>query len=432
MRWRSRHRRILVSGVALALSTSACAWWPATQPEGEPPLFGVDLSVETSEQIGEIELRMRLQRFADTFIQETWQEMELIDVADTDLDKRYTLVLLRYAYGWAPIAIASGPDSNISLLDLMVFLTLARGALEDHWVPEVFGPSARPLLESVRGFEEAVWSWSETQLSAQHRRQLRRRIDEWRAANPDRNRVEAVRFNSLAAALPPDAAEEMKGLLADVRKAAAAADTAVDLGERITFFFQRAPILWRMHAQLAFFEIVGQPELQKILDDGERVSAAAERLSRNFEVLMSALTNQPPNSRQAELFAHLDEGETRLRRLLDEARQTVEATNELARNTHALAVRLNIGGSTREGSRPFDITEYASVAGDVSVMAGELRRLSESMSALLASERLDGASRTVDDLLSAAMKLAGITIVTLAAWLTLFLAYRILSSRWAA
>jgi hypothetical protein len=57
----------------------------------------------------------------------------------------------------ATCSIATGPKPVANLLDMVIFVTVTRMALEDHWQPKVFGESALPLLKSAQSSEAEIW-----------------------------------------------------------------------------------------------------------------------------------------------------------------------------------------------------------------------------------------------------------------------------------
>jgi hypothetical protein len=100
---------------------------------------------------------------------------------------------------------------------------------------------SRTVSRAARKYEGAVWELAGDVLSTQQLDDLRDLIASWIVANADRGYSEAVRFDAFASGF--EGAEERKatGLMSAVRHATAAADQALELAERMNYFFQRAP-----------------------------------------------------------------------------------------------------------------------------------------------------------------------------------------------
>jgi hypothetical protein len=55
------------------------------------------------------------------------------------------------------LEIATGPFPEINALDMLVFATLAKGALERHWIPTRFGEEGVPLVEAFDCLVHESW-----------------------------------------------------------------------------------------------------------------------------------------------------------------------------------------------------------------------------------------------------------------------------------
>jgi hypothetical protein len=431
-------RQLLAPLALLALLLPGCAVWPGgatPMPEVEVTSIRKD-AAPASGKITRQELRFRLERVADSFYEEIAEPLDEIINGEANLERRRIALEAKYIFGSNAILIASGPYPAVSMLDMVVFLTLSRMMVEDVAV-QALGPAGRAVIDVARKYEQQGWNAMSTILDAEQQQQLRELIDDWRAAHPNETRVEGVRFNEFAGELDERNQQRASGLLSDVRNATRTADQALELGERLTYFFQRAPLLWRMHAHIAFLQIVSHPEAQGVLADARGISESADRLSRSAELLTSVLT-QGPTPEQEAFFANLDEGEQRLRGLMAEARETMAAANELATSADALAVRFDLGGPPQEGDEPFDIADYQVAAHDFSAMAVELRSLVESLNTLLVSptlsERLptavDAAQSGGEELVRYAVILAlAVILATIFSTLIAMLGYRYLTAR---
>lgn len=362
----------------------ACAGWPGTGTKAPAAVEYQEVRAgqgETSAmRTGEV--RTRIERFADHYAEGMAWQLDSLAARATRLEVRRAAMDQALAYSSAAFMIASDPEPGVALLDMLVFASLVRMSLEDYWVPQLYGEDGRGVLEAARGLEQEAWAGSRQVLSAGQVEEMQAWVREWRAANPDRQYVEWVRFGELASHLQGKQEQRAGGLVADVRRATAAADKALELAQSLTYYLQRAPFLWDRHAGLAFLDIVTLPEMRGLLADATRISASAERLSLTFERLSNAVL-EGPSPEQERLIAAADETDVRVRTLLGEVRETVVAGSELASRADALMARMDAGKNP--DAKPFDVVEYEAAAAELGRMSGNLTALVVSLAELIAS-----------------------------------------------
>ena len=119
-----------------------------------------------------VEVQQTLLRFADEY------SMRMIGGVDnlrrgTNALTRAEALEAKIAIGTETWSIASGPNAVADLLDMTVFVTVTRMALEEHWQPKVFGESAQPMLEYSRSAETEIWRLAGTVLTPQQQAELR-------------------------------------------------------------------------------------------------------------------------------------------------------------------------------------------------------------------------------------------------------------------
>ncbi len=374
---------------ALCLLVGCAGVWPSTAPKGpQPPRLEIakrDDEQAVKKARSQQELRLRVQRFADEF--NDGVNEPLLHILDTDPDvRRRRLALdMAYVYGSTAIQIAASPFPEVAVLDMVVFVSLTRDTIE-RWGVEHLGPSHRAaLLARFRTYEEEIWSVARTLLDSEQEQTLRELLVEWRANNPDQKHVESIRFGEFIDELGVEDRAQARGLMSSVTNAAAAADDALELAERLTYFFQRAPLIWRLHAQIAFFDIITQPEMQSLVENSDLIASSADRMSRNLEALSSILIEGPQTPEQVALFENIEAGEQRIRSLMGDLRGTMQEASQLAQTVDALAVRFDLGGPPSPDAEPFDIAEYESVAAQVGTTSEELTELVQSLNLLLSS-----------------------------------------------
>jgi hypothetical protein len=206
----------------------------------------------------DFELRQHLQRFSTLFADRVTQAIEPLErsprtqVRDEALRKN-----LRYIS--SAVEIASGPFAAVNLLDMMAFIRLSRVTLDEHWIPELYGPAGAELSEVFARSEAELRELAGRALTSSQLGELDEIVDTWLEENPEQVRVEGIRLSDFAAQAGTAAAatvKKAKGLLSSVTTATQTANQALLLSERALFLFNRMPFLWRLQARLAAREMV--------------------------------------------------------------------------------------------------------------------------------------------------------------------------------
>jgi hypothetical protein len=206
----------------------------------------------------ELELQQELERFTTQFSDRITQATATLERSGRDgvSDEALRKNLL---YVSSAIEIATGPDPEINLLDMLVFIHLSRTILERHWIPRLYGQQGAELGEVFAKAEQELSNVADRAIGAAKREQVIALVDSWLAENPAQIRVEGVRLADFSAAAGSAAAErslQVKGLLSSVKLAARTANQAMLLSERGLFLVHRLPFLWRLQARLAAREMM--------------------------------------------------------------------------------------------------------------------------------------------------------------------------------
>lgn len=232
----------------------------------------------------EFELQQELQRFTTQFVDRVTQATESLersarpDVRDQSLRKNL-------AYVSSAMEIASGPFSEVNLLDMIVFVRLSRTVLENHWIPELYGEEAgAELVEVFAWAERELAGVAANALSFTQREQLERLVGAWLAENPNQVRVEGIRladFSAQAGSAAADRGGQARGLLASVKTASRAANQALLLSERGLFLLHRMPFIWRLQARLAARDMLNDA----VAELSEGPDSALARVTRRGQEL---------------------------------------------------------------------------------------------------------------------------------------------------
>ncbi|MCX6922883.1 MAG: hypothetical protein NT154_06685, partial [Verrucomicrobia bacterium] len=197
-RFVSTIQALLASGLAvLALALTSCSvvktatdvpiqTWRAVTP-GSKDRQGTDPVV----------VQQTMLRFADEFLA---RMVTGIDRLQRDTNALDPAAVLRWkiVFGTETCSIASGPNAIANLLDMTVFVTVTRMSVEDYWEPKVFGPAAKPLLESCQSAETEIWRLAGKVLKPAQKSELRQAIESWHQQNPHPEDLLGARAVSVA------------------------------------------------------------------------------------------------------------------------------------------------------------------------------------------------------------------------------------------
>ncbi|TAK95001.1 MAG: hypothetical protein EPO07_15895 [Verrucomicrobia bacterium] len=294
--------------------------------------------------------------------------------------------------------IASGPNAFANLLDMTIFVTVTRLALEEHWQPKVFGDSAQPMIESCRNSEAEIWRFAGTVLSPEQLAELHKAIEAWHRQNPQPESVLAARALSFASSV----AESNKG---DAAKPGsvfgllgvdplAGMDPAVReiaqtrmFAERALYVTQKSPTILRWQMELMSVNTVAMPAVQQLVSNATQITTSVDTFAHVADQLPKLVNDQREAaikqvfdgvaSERTNLVAQLGSDEMKLRPTLAELRQTVEATTELVKSLDKFMARFPADTNppppaANTNARPFDILDYAATAKEVTLTIKEL------------------------------------------------------------
>ena len=210
---------------------------------------------------------------------------------------------------------ATGPNDAVCLLDMVLFATLKRHALEEHWVPNLLHEEGAPVLEIYRRAEADVWAAAAQGLSKEQLAQLRALIDRWLSEHPGQYYVAQVRFADMAAAMKIYAASpEAKGpgsifgmLMVDPL---AGLDPVTQelrnyraLTERIMYMSSRMPMVLGWQVEYLATRVTATPEIQRVVGSSEefvkQLGAYPAELSKERQAALVQLHELVKGERQA-------------------------------------------------------------------------------------------------------------------------------------
>lgn len=412
-------------------------------------------------------------RYADTFASRITEATQ--DFAEKAGTPEARIQGMTWAVGQSTSAytIASGPNANIALLDLIVLVTLGRMIHEEYWMPKVWGEADRPMVEAFTQMEAEAWLTAKHVLNKIQEDAVRKVLKDWREKNPDMGITAFVRLPAfreiLEAGKESDAnmATNLGDLLAvDPLSAMEPAVRELEqtrmFAERAMFYAQRAPIILSTQVELLGLKLMRIPEIHSALDDSQRISLAATSLSQTAATLPEAvrvereaaikqISEELTLQRQG-LIADLEKAQEPAGKLLTDARATLDAGTQMSTALQGTIATLDgfIAGfkspepppgtpppPEEPPGKPFDIVEYGDAATQVAAAAHELNGLVTTLDASLPEVQrvLDEAAqkgdRVVDNAYASGLKLGLILIgaVALAVLAVRWISARVLAPR---
>jgi hypothetical protein len=342
------------------------------------------------------ELQLKVMRFADEYVGAVLEPARRFQLDTQNPSERLAAQNWKLSQATAAYTIASGPSAATNALDLVVLATLSRMVLEDTWVKDLYGERAEGLRDAHRRLEPQAWSLAAEFLSATQLQQLHGVIEEWRARNPHVRAVTYVHFRDFAQSIGQPKASELQthgslfallGIdpLNSLDPAVRELTQTRQLAERTIYYAQRVPALLDMEVTRMTFELAVMPESRAVLADVNRASLALQAASSVVDQAPRLLARE----REAAIHQFMQElasqqqGMRELLRELQDALAAGTVTSESLQGT-LTGITLLVDRFKRpadqspqagQARRPFDITEYASAARELSGTAAHLESL---------------------------------------------------------
>jgi len=227
------------------------------------------------------ELQQDIQRFSTKFTARVLDSLAPLQ-SSPHPEVREAAMRQLLLYSASALDIATEPQPELGLLDMIVFVALSRRIADTHWAPKVFGEKGNEFSQAMAQSEAEVWQLGDKILDKERREDLATLIRDWQERNPGQQRVEGIRFHTfsrVAGKLAEEQEKRASGLLSSLKTATAAADQAVLLAERALFLAHRVPFLLRLQARVGMHEIVGDTVAQLKSEGGvlDRVDGMVRR-----------------------------------------------------------------------------------------------------------------------------------------------------------
>jgi hypothetical protein len=298
----------------------------------------------------------------------------------------------KIATALASYSNATGPSDAVCLVDMVLFATLKRHAMEEHWVPDLLHEEGAQVLQVYRRGEADVWEAAAQGLTPEQLAQLKALIERWVREHPGQYYVAQVHFADMAAAMKvTPASAEAKGpgsvfglLMVDPL---AGLDPVTQelrnyraLSERVMFMTTRMPVVVGWQVEYLATRVTATPEIQRVvgtteqfatllgsypatlskereaalvqvqaLVKGERQEAieqAARAVAVEREAITRDVTAQQSSVRQivADVQRLVETAATATATANTETSKTIARTEEAGRRSMVLGFQLVVGG----------------------------------------------------------------------------------------
>ncbi len=293
-------------------------------------------------------MQVQVMDFADQYMSAMGAAIDEYILTEPDQARRVAAQYWRVRHASSAMAIAASRDPRTNLLDMVVFISVGKWAVDSYWVPKVLGKKGAGLSEVYQEMEQRIWSSAHSVLSLRQESDLRELISRWERANPRIHDVADVRLRNLEGVRLStfDDGTAARGILAGLRKFLGKVDSSLLYGERVMFYLQHAPRILSQQTDLTLLQI------------GEAFPIAAVKP----DTLAGSIKNIP-----ALLQEGFDRNPGSLSTLLPRLGTTLDSANALALNLDkTLLSAQELGRKTGEsgalGGDPTVLVKEASAA----------------------------------------------------------------------
>lgn len=265
--------------------------------------------------------------FSDHYISGLWPALDEYILTEEDLTRRVNAQRWKVKLASASMTIAAAQDPRAALLDMAVFISVGRWAVDQHWIPEVFGEKAAPLRQFYAGMDREIWSEASRILTPEQQSDLRALIGEWEKSNSAEGDFTNVRLRNLDGVELSNFAEisTTKGLLAKIQRLWSKVDQSMLYGERMIFLMERTPRILEQQSDLTIDRVAQRFPIATIDPDFDSLSAMAAELPMKIDSLLD-----PANGNIGKSLPDIRASIESVERLAATLQKTVDSTNLLA------------------------------------------------------------------------------------------------------
>lgn len=230
------------------------------------------------------QLQQEIMDFSDHYVSSLWLAFDGYIKQEPDVEKQVKAQKWKVMLGATSMTIAASKDPRSGLLDMAVFISAGKWAVERYWIPEVFGEKAAPLRELYKEMDRKIWEEVAKVLTPAQQSDLRGLITAWEDSDPSRNELLDVRLRNLDGVMLSRFAEtpSSKGLLASVQRMLGSVDKSLLYGERMIFYMERMPRMLAQQSDLTIDRVAEKFPIATINPDFSSLSAIAAALPQQI------------------------------------------------------------------------------------------------------------------------------------------------------
>lgn len=336
---------------------------PAAQNDEEKNAAASNAATASASQ-----MQRAVMDFSDHYVSALWLAFDEYIKTETDLTRRVNAQKWKVMLGATSMTIAGSRDPRAALLDMAVFISAGKWAVDRHWIPGVFGENAAPLRMVYKEMDRRIWGEVAKLLTPAQQSDLRGLIAAWEATDPPRNQLLDVRLRNLDGVVLSDFAEvrSSRGLLASIQRLLGRVDQSLLYGERMIFYMERVPRMLAQQSDLTIDRVAERFPIATVNPDFGSLSAMAEDIPRRIS---DALQDQEgiANKTLPEIRASIESVE----RLTFSLQQTLDSANLLSGQIQKL---------------PFGREDYAFALRETSTALTQINGIVEGLNQLVARE----------------------------------------------
>lgn len=283
-------RYVLLAGAALA-PVSCAGTRPLTEPTETSAASSETLEAPAANPASAAQLQRTIMDFSDHYVSALWLAFDEYISTETDLAKRTNAQKWKVMLGATSMTIAGSQDPRAGLLDMAVFISAGKWALDSHWIPGVFGERAAPLRAVYEEMDQKIWEEVSKVLTPAQQSDLRSLIEAWVATDPPRNQLLDVRLRNLEGVVLSDFAEQRsaRGLMASIQRLLGKVDQSLLYGERMIFYMERVPRILTQQSDLTIDRVAERFPIATVNPD---FSSLADMAANFPQQITDALQNQ--------------------------------------------------------------------------------------------------------------------------------------------
>lgn len=324
---------------ALLMASAGCA---GKAPQVEEAAAGGEQSgaAGNSATASASQLQRTIMDFSDQYVSALWLALDNYIDTEKDAGRRANAQKWKVMLGATSMTIAGSRDPRDGLIDMAVFISAGRWALEKHWIPGVFGEGAAPLRAVYREMDDKIWEEAAQVLTPSQISDLKGLITAWVASDPPRSQLLDVRLRNLEGVVLSDFAEQRsaRGLMASIKRLLGKVDQSLLYGERVIFYMERVPRMLSQQSDLTIDRVA------------ERFPIAT--IDPDFDALAEMAADIP-----GQLTEMLKDREGIVAQSLPEVRKSIESAERLTLSLQHTFESVN-ALSDKVGELPFESDDY--------------------------------------------------------------------------